>query len=87
MSPELWDLTQRLGIPITMLLAFIVCIHRKVFVPGWYPAVLEKIIDKLEAKVTVLENKNEVLVRRSFEVNSMARTALDVGRSIVEKET
>lgn len=86
MSPELWDLAQKLGVPVTMLLAFIWSIHKKIFVPGWYPGFLEELLGKSELKIKALEEKNEGLIQKGFAFSNLARTALDVGKAVVEKE-
>lgn len=87
MTPEAWAFLQQYGLPISMLVAFIISIHRKIFTPGWYAVYLEGEIKKLEAHNKALEDKRDELVQKGFELTLLARTALDVGKAVVEKES
>lgn len=80
MPSEFWELVQQFGLPITMLLVFIWTIYRKIFTPGWYAAFLE---DQLKTE----KAKNDELIRKNFELASLARTAIKVGEAIVNKES
>lgn len=77
---DLWTLTQQFGFPIAFLIIAIVAIQKKVFVPGWYSTYLEEQNKTKDAKI-------EALTQRTFELASYARTAVEVGKAALQKES
>lgn len=79
MPSDFWTLIQQFGLPISMLLVFVWTIYKKIFVPGWYAFYLEE-------KLKTEEIKNDELTKKSFELASLARTAVDIGKAVIQKK-
>ena len=77
---DAWSLVQQFGLPISMLLVFVWSIYKKIFVPGWYALFLEESLKTEKVK-------NEALIAKNFELASLARTAVEVGKAVVAKES
>lgn len=77
---DIATLIQTFGVPVSMLLVFIWSIYKKIFVPGWYSVYLEEQNKTKEAKI-------EALTSKTFELASYARTAVEVGKAALQKES